>query len=341
MHIGHGGVGDAVIREVDRALDAHELIKVRAGGADRVSRATLLAAICARTDATPVQSVGKVMVLWRPRSVDRDAPRRAPDEVSLSVRQFSAAWRLMCVDGPGHALAASAGIEYIFSGLPIGFFNVGLLTERRVSDDRLRSLGRDACTWASDKGVPWMFVVTHDALEAGTDAAAVLDGCGLAPVMPLTGMLAQHLSPAARIPDDLHLAVPQDDAGCSAILDVNAAAYSMDLDAAKALVGTRSFWKDHVAVLGRAADTPACSATVLMVDGYRYVALVATDPAHQRRGFADAAMRRALEIASETHGERPTVLHATDAGRPVYERMGYAAISTHTIFMEKRFLADH
>jgi predicted N-acetyltransferase YhbS len=83
---------------------------------------------------------------------------------------------------------------------------------------------------------------------------------------------------------------------------------------------------------------PVSSATVLMVDGHRYVALVATEPGQQRRGFADATMRRALEDAARAHGEIPTVLHASDAGRPVYERMGYTTISTHTLMMEKRFL---
>lgn len=70
VHVGAGGVTDAVIAEIDRALTAHELIKIRAGAADRDARAEMLAAICTRTGAAPVQTVGKVMVLWRPRGED-------------------------------------------------------------------------------------------------------------------------------------------------------------------------------------------------------------------------------------------------------------------------------
>jgi len=42
-----------------------------------------------------------------------------------------------------------------------------------------------------------------------------------------------------------------------------------------------------------------------------------------------------------THEALEAGVDATDAGRPIYERMGYAAIATHTIFMEKRFLTGH
>jgi predicted GNAT family acetyltransferase len=65
---------------------------------------------------------------------------------------------------------------------------------------------------------------------------------------------------------------------------------------------------------------------------------VATAPDHQRRGYADAAMRQALTHAREAHGAAPTMLHATDAGKPVYERMGYRSISTHLLYLDRRFM---
>ena len=263
------------------------------------------------------------------------------NDVELSNRQFSQAWQTMSAGSPDYTREVSEGVEYIFSGLPIAFLNVALLTGKGVSADALASQGQKACAWASGRNVPWLFVVTDDALVVGVDAAAALDGYGLAPMMPLTGMVAQRISPASRVPDSLELKVPDEDHECSALLDVNSLAYGMDLAAGKPVIGTRSFWKDHVPVVGWTDGSPASGAAVLMVDGYRYVALVATDPAHQRRGYAEAAMRRALEVAAERHGDVPSFLHATEAGRPIYERMGYAAVSRHTIFIEKRFLEGH
>jgi GNAT superfamily N-acetyltransferase len=263
------------------------------------------------------------------------------DNVALSIRQFAEAWRIMCRAMPNHAMASTGGVEYVFSGLPIPFFNVAISSQRDLSADALQSQGRDACGWASQSGVPWLMVVTHEALADGLDAAAALEGCGLAPLMPLTGMLASRVAPASRIPDGLEVGVPDDDSGCTAILDVNSAAYGMPLDAARQSLGRASFWRDHFPVLGRVGGEPVSSTAVLMADGYRYVALVATAPDQQRRGYADAAMRHALRLAAEAHGERPSVLHATAAGKPVYERMGYETISTHTLFIERKFLGEH
>jgi len=75
--IGEGGVTEAIVAEIGRALTAHELIKVRAGGMDREARELAMAEICERTGAAPVQAIGKVMVLWKesPQKREREARR--------------------------------------------------------------------------------------------------------------------------------------------------------------------------------------------------------------------------------------------------------------------------
>jgi len=69
VQVGHGGLTDAVVKEIDRALAAHELIKVKIL-ADRDVRDEIAKAICDRTDSAWVQQVGKVVVLWRPQPED-------------------------------------------------------------------------------------------------------------------------------------------------------------------------------------------------------------------------------------------------------------------------------
>lgn len=74
VQVGHAGLTEAVAAEVDRALAARGLIKVKILSPDRDSRQQLCEALCARTDATAVQRVGKVVVLWRPKAEDAPLP---------------------------------------------------------------------------------------------------------------------------------------------------------------------------------------------------------------------------------------------------------------------------
>jgi len=65
--IGGKGLTEDVVKEVDRALTAHELIKVRAPSLDRGARDEALKALCEKTGADAVQQIGKVFVLFRKR----------------------------------------------------------------------------------------------------------------------------------------------------------------------------------------------------------------------------------------------------------------------------------
>ena len=150
------------------------------------------------------------------------------DDVTLSIRQMDGAWRLMCAGGPKPVVSATEGIQYIFSGVPVSFFNIALLTGSGLSAEALSARGREACVWAAAQSVPWLLAVTHEQLESDVDAAATLDACGLAAVIAMTGMMARTVAAAANVPG-LQLTVPQDDSDCAAIVDINALAYGMDL----------------------------------------------------------------------------------------------------------------
>lgn len=62
--VGQHGLRDSVIAEIEGALDAHELIKVKIS-AERTERAAIADEICERTSAQPIQSIGQVVVLFR------------------------------------------------------------------------------------------------------------------------------------------------------------------------------------------------------------------------------------------------------------------------------------
>lgn len=64
VQVGERGVSDAVIAEARRALDDHELIKVRLAG-DREARSAMARELASACEADVVQSIGRVVVLFR------------------------------------------------------------------------------------------------------------------------------------------------------------------------------------------------------------------------------------------------------------------------------------
>lgn len=65
--IGEAGLTEAVMKEIDLGLDSHGLIKVRVFGDDREARIEMYERICAELEAAPVQHIGKLLVLYRPK----------------------------------------------------------------------------------------------------------------------------------------------------------------------------------------------------------------------------------------------------------------------------------
>lgn len=77
VSISSNGLSASVLKEIDRALKAHELIKIRVYGDDREDRAAYLGEICAQLGCAPVQSIGKLLIVYRRNEEPANTPAQA------------------------------------------------------------------------------------------------------------------------------------------------------------------------------------------------------------------------------------------------------------------------
>lgn len=88
--IGGDGLTPAVQKEIDAALNAHGLIKVRVFGDDRAAREQMYQQLAGDLNAAPIQHIGKLLVLWRPIAARQKAvdEERMPGPRDVKVLKF-------------------------------------------------------------------------------------------------------------------------------------------------------------------------------------------------------------------------------------------------------------
>lgn len=65
VRLGQHGLTEAVVKEADQSLTAHELIKIHVHNGDRDERKVLATDLCQQTKAEYIGSIGKVFILYR------------------------------------------------------------------------------------------------------------------------------------------------------------------------------------------------------------------------------------------------------------------------------------
>lgn len=248
---------------------------------------------------------------------------------------FLDAWDALNRDNPGFDSRRGELIGISWSGYPVFFFNVAATTRRPDSVEAFSQALDETKAYAAENAQPWMFVLCHelmgDLLPAVQDA---MGQAGFAPVMPLTGMEAVELKPGRATPDGVLRTEAEPRVG-GPVLRLNEAAYQMPIaDAGSMRMEHPGWWgvPGRMVTMIEAGGQPASCSAVFDVSGMRYVAFVATHPDAQRKGYAEATMRDVLERSLAAGLEQRTYLHATAAGRPVYERMGYTVTAEHTVY---------
>ena len=92
VSIGTDGFTPAVRKELDMALSAHGLVKVRVFSDDRELRSTLFTSVADELNAAPIQHIGKLLIFWRPvppKEESEYADRANPGVKSVKIVRFS------------------------------------------------------------------------------------------------------------------------------------------------------------------------------------------------------------------------------------------------------------
>jgi len=87
--IGDQGLTESVLKEIDIALKAHELIKIKTGGQERPEREEILIKICEHAGCVPVHHLGKTLIVYRQGSKGAYATHTGQAKPAAPVKRKS------------------------------------------------------------------------------------------------------------------------------------------------------------------------------------------------------------------------------------------------------------
>jgi len=228
------------------------------------------------------------------------------------------------VEDRGGVPAAGDGVSYLWADSTFAFWNTLTLTGEDIpAEDLSEQLVRAADFLESHEqdGYLWLFEEllsprARDELEQRAEDA------GLEIAFSGRGMSGELSLDEPRHPELVFRRVETED-DLETYGEINALAYDMPpIVGREALAGSKIWLDDAYAYLGyRDGQAVTCAAAIGSTDSI-FVALVATLPGHQDRGYGEAISRKAIFEGIRGTGHRRVVLHATAEGEPVYERIG-------------------
>jgi GNAT superfamily N-acetyltransferase len=260
-------------------------------------------------------------------------------EITESNLLYASMWKVLAGDRPGADLVDRPGLAVCWADNPFPFWNAVFLTEETADPTLLRRRVLDAAGHMRAKRHDGLVYICEDYLhgEARTALPAIIEEAELDFALRVTGMAGSILPVEARPHPALRLVRAASDAVLRDYADINSEGYGFPLEAGRAgLEGSRLWKEEAFAYVGYVGDEPVSTSAAIVHRGMIYLALVATRPAAQRNGYAEATVRHALSQAHAATGLRRTILHASDAGAPVYRRVGYHPTAIFLTYKPRR-----
>jgi N-acetylglutamate synthase len=239
------------------------------------------------------------------------------DVLAAADRNMRSAWRALSALGPAPGMDERPDAVLFRSGLPIPLFNPAFVTADPADPDELVA---DVRARSEAAGVPFVLYFRD---ERAPTLAAACAAAGLVEHYQPPLMVMDPITPSPAEPPGVEIAVV-DESNLSAYCAVLGEGFGMPLELVLAAFTPAVLAiEPMLALLALVDGTPAATSAVFVSDGLAGVYNVTTVPSQRGKGVG-AAITWAAVDAGASRGATASILQASEAGAPVYARMGFA-----------------
>jgi GNAT superfamily N-acetyltransferase len=259
-----------------------------------------------------------------------DTKTEITTDVLESVAVFVSVWRQFAESFQNADIATRNGLSISWPDVPLAIYNNIFLVRKVEDPEILTARVQQATSLARTKGKAGLITVCHELLRghARSRVDAIFEREGYIQAIPLTGMAGNILPLEAPGHPDLRIERAEDNG--VTVTDINCLAYGLAVETGRASLLQPSFWQGAFPDVAFSGDRAVATVTVIVQRECLYLALVATLPEAQGKGYGQAVVSHSLQRAHEATGLTRTILHATQAGYPLYDGLGYRATAHFT-----------
>jgi GNAT superfamily N-acetyltransferase len=247
-------------------------------------------------------------------------------ELAESLHQFVTIWKMIGRPFPRVDQTDRGGLAIAWPDTAFPFYNALFLIEQLTDVQALRGRVQEAAAYMRARPNGGLFVVCLDNVSGAAKESlpTILAQTKFVQALPLTGMAGDILPLEAPGHPALRFERILDDSTIQDFARLNCVSYDVPAETSLSLVKEHTLWHEHAyGFVAYQGTKPVSTATAIVNERCLFLFLVATMPEARRKGYGEAVVRHALQTAYQTTGISRTVLHATEAGYPLYLRLGY------------------
>ena len=240
-------------------------------------------------------------------------------------RIFVSTWQGYAQRFPSGEKVTHAEIEIALSGIGVPLFNLAFPKSKaglkRAEFDRLH---REFGKILSPRGVPGLMFLRTGQMEKNS---------GIEAIFRMPGMVAGELLPPKRALTESRIREVAGAAMAEEIARLNVVCHEMELKDVAELTCAELWGGPNHGFLLYGDGKAVAGGSASFVEGISYIGWMATLPEYRGRGHAEALVRYMDAFMRRRYGVKEMVLHATEMGRPVYERMGFQAVDEFAAYL--------